>query len=267
MSAAWSASRWSRACSSPIPPPARPCSGCRPSSRSIPPPAKATAWSVRSRPFGISSSSCRCFCSRRTVAPSRSQTRAVSAGLAQLVRSVKDLVRHHGQVALFLLARMLYADGLGAVFAFGGIYAATVFGWGATELGLFGIVLTIAGTIGAVLGGLLDDRRGSKAVIAFTLLLFIAASIGVLSVDRGHILFVRAGRAEASRQRTVLVSRRAGLSRLRRADRARLRADPGLEPHPAGAHVPARARPPSSSASSRSPARSPRSPRRSPSAP
>jgi MFS transporter, UMF1 family len=116
--------------------------------------------------------------------------RAVSASLAQLVRSVKDLVRNHAQVALFLLARMLYADGLGAVFAFGGIYAAYVFGWGATELGLFGIVLTIAGTIGAVLGGLLDDRRGSKAVIATTLLLFIAASIGVLSVDRSHVLFV-----------------------------------------------------------------------------
>ncbi len=53
----------------------------------------------------------------------------------------------------FLIARMLYADGLGAVFAFGGIYAATVFGWGAAELGLFGIILTIAGTIGAALGG------------------------------------------------------------------------------------------------------------------
>jgi UMF1 family MFS transporter len=116
--------------------------------------------------------------------------RAVSASLAQLVRSVKDLVRNHAQVALFLLARMLYADGLGAVFAFGGIYAAYVFGWGATELGLFGIVLTAAGTIGAVLGGLLDDRRGSKTVIAATLLLFIAASIGVLSVDRSHVLFV-----------------------------------------------------------------------------
>ena len=37
---------------------------------------------------------------------------------------------------------MLYADGLGAVFAFGGIYAATVFGWGASQLGLFGIILT-----------------------------------------------------------------------------------------------------------------------------
>jgi MFS transporter, UMF1 family len=116
--------------------------------------------------------------------------RAVTAGLGQLVRSVKDLVRHHGQVALFLLARMLYADGLGAVFAFGGIYAAYVFGWGATELGLFGIILTVAGTIGAALGGLLDDRRGSKTVIAATLLLFIAAAIGVLSVDRAHVLFV-----------------------------------------------------------------------------
>jgi MFS transporter, UMF1 family len=116
--------------------------------------------------------------------------RAVTAGLAQLVRSVQDLVRHHGQVALFLLARMLYADGLGAVFAFGGIYAAYVFGWGATELGLFGIILTIAGTIGAALGGLLDDRKGSKTVIVVALLLFIAASIGVLSVDRSHVLFV-----------------------------------------------------------------------------
>src|SRR5262245_60641672 len=120
------------------------------------------------------------------------QHRAVSATLGQLVRSVNDLVRHHGQVALFLLARMLYADGLGAVFAFGGIYAATVFGWGATELGLFGIILTLAGTIGAVVGGLLDDRLGSKPTILLALLLFIAASIGVLSVDDDQVLFMLA---------------------------------------------------------------------------
>ena len=116
--------------------------------------------------------------------------RPVSATLGQLVRSVKELVRDHGQVALFLLARMLYADGLGAVFAFGGIYAATVFGWGATELGLFGIILVLAGTIGAALGGPLDDARGSKTVIVLTLLVFILAAIGVLSVDAGHVLFV-----------------------------------------------------------------------------
>lgn len=122
--------------------------------------------------------------------PGPRQAHAVSAGLRQLLRSLKELVRHHAQIALFLLARMLYADGLGAVFAFGGIYAATVFGWGAMELGLFGIVLTIAGTIGAFLGGPLDDRLGSKIVITGALLLFIAASIGVLSVDKSHVLFV-----------------------------------------------------------------------------
>jgi MFS transporter, UMF1 family len=115
---------------------------------------------------------------------------AVHAGLRRLVASVKDLVRDHGTVALFLLARMLYADGLGAVFAFGGIYAASVFGWGAAELGLFGIVLTVAGTIGACIGGLLDDRAGSKTVIVIALLFFIAGSIGVLSIDPDEILFV-----------------------------------------------------------------------------
>ncbi len=104
-------------------------------------------------------------------------------------REVRHLIRDHAQVALFLLARMLYADGLGAIFAFGGIYAATVFGWGATELGLFGIILTISGTLGAALGGLLDDRFGSKPLIATMLVLLIIASLGVLSVDQDQVLF------------------------------------------------------------------------------
>jgi UMF1 family MFS transporter len=116
-------------------------------------------------------------------------TTPISAGLALLAKTAREM-GHYKDITLFLLARMLYADGLGAVFAFGGIYAATVFGWGAAELGLFGIILTIAGAIGAFLGGPLDDWAGSKTVIIVTLLLFIAASIGVLSVDRDQILFV-----------------------------------------------------------------------------
>jgi UMF1 family MFS transporter len=123
--------------------------------------------------------------------PAKSRATArVTAGLTQLVHGVKDIYRHHRQIALFLLSRMLYADGLGAVFAFGGIYAATVFGWGTSELGLFGIILTIAGTIGAALGGMLDDRLGSKRVIVWPLCLFIISAIGVLSVDKEHVLFL-----------------------------------------------------------------------------
>jgi UMF1 family MFS transporter len=127
--------------------------------------------------------------------PDRPGTRAaapVKTGITQLFAGAKDLYLNHRQIALFLLARMLYADGLGAVFAFGGIYAASVFGWGASELGLFGIILTLAGTIGAALGGTLDDHLGSKRVIGWALLLFILAAIGVLSVDKTHVLFVHA---------------------------------------------------------------------------
>jgi UMF1 family MFS transporter len=127
--------------------------------------------------------------------PDRPGTRVaapVKAGITQLINGAKDLYRNHHEVFRFLLARMLYADGLGAVFAFGGIYAASVFGWGASELGLFGIILTVAGTIGAASGGVLDDWLGSKRVIGWALLLFILASIGVLSVDKSHVLFVHA---------------------------------------------------------------------------
>ena len=113
----------------------------------------------------------------------------ISAGLALLAKTAREL-RHSKEVAFFLVAHMLYADGLGAVFAFGGIYAASVFGWGAAELGLFGIILTLAGTIGAAFGGVLDDRFGSRRVIAATLLLFILSAVGVLSVDRDHVFFV-----------------------------------------------------------------------------
>ena len=94
--------------------------------------------------------------------------RAVTAVLAEFMSSVKDLVRNHGEVALFLLARMIYADGLGAVFAFGGIYAATIFGWGATELGLFGIILTLAGAIGVPANRIHAIVKGTRDITADT---------------------------------------------------------------------------------------------------
>ncbi|HPG89570.1 MAG TPA: MFS transporter [Hyphomicrobium sp.] len=90
---------------------------------------------------------------------------------------------------IFLIARMLYTDGLTAIFAFGGIYGASVFGWGPLELGIFGIVLTLVGAFGALIGGWLDDKLGPKTVIISALLILLAGAIGILSVDKTHILF------------------------------------------------------------------------------
>ncbi len=107
----------------------------------------------------------------------------------QLWSTVKQLP-HNRNMLFFLIARMLYADGLSAIFAFGGIYGTAVFGWSALELGLFGIILTATGMIGAVIGGILDDRAGAKTVILVSLVLLLIGAVGILSVDQSRILFI-----------------------------------------------------------------------------
>lgn len=108
--------------------------------------------------------------------------------LAELWDTIRGLPAHPDML-YFLLARMLYTDGLSAIFAFGGIYGAAVFGWQAMELGQFGIILTVTGIIGALIGGFLDDRVGAKAVILGALAILLLGALGILSVDKTHVLF------------------------------------------------------------------------------
>jgi UMF1 family MFS transporter len=114
---------------------------------------------------------------------------AARKGLLQVRNTIAD-ARRHASVGRFLLANMVYQDALVALFAFGGIYGAGVFGWQAIELGLFGIMLTITGTIGALIGGRLDDRIGAKPVILGAILILALVCVGVLSLGREHIFFV-----------------------------------------------------------------------------
>jgi MFS transporter, UMF1 family len=94
-------------------------------------------------------------------------------------------------ILYFLVARMLYSDGLSAIFTFGGIYGAAVFGWGALELGIFGIVLTLTGALGALAGGYLDDWLGSKTIIISALIALMIGALGILSVDATHIFYTQ----------------------------------------------------------------------------
>src|SRR6266850_1977154 len=57
----------------------------------------------------------------------------------------------------------------------GGIYAAGTFGWHTIQIGTFGILLAIAGTFGAWIGGKLDDRLGPRRVIVGSLLILLFA--------------------------------------------------------------------------------------------
>src|SRR6202790_5419988 len=114
---------------------------------------------------------------------------ALRAGLTDLRRTLAELPKQKS-VAAFLLANMIYTDGLVSLFAFGGIYAAGTFGWDTIRIGTFGIILAIAGTFGAWLGGRLDDRLGPKRVIAGSMLILLFAIVAILLVDKDSIFFV-----------------------------------------------------------------------------
>jgi UMF1 family MFS transporter len=97
---------------------------------------------------------------------------------------------HYRNALTFLIAFMLYNDGLSAIIAFGGVYASATFDWTTTTLGIFGIVLTVFAIPGAFLGGRLDDRIGSKRTIQIATTGVIIAAIGIVGVTADHVLYV-----------------------------------------------------------------------------
>jgi len=105
----------------------------------------------------------------------------------QLSRTFHE-IRQYRQIIRFLVARLLYNDGLITVFAFGGIYAAGTFGFKMKEILVFGIVLNITAGLGAFLFGYLDDRLGGKRTITITLFGLIAATlVAVLAPNRAWL--------------------------------------------------------------------------------
>ena len=106
---------------------------------------------------------------------------AARGGLEELVSVLRRLPRRR-DLWRFLLANMLYTDGLNTLFAFGAIFAAGVHGMAIQEILLFGIALNVTAGIGAATGGLIDDRLGSKRTVLFSLaaLLLLSAALVVV---------------------------------------------------------------------------------------
>ena len=164
---------------------------------------------------------------------------AAREGIATLKQTLRALPRNRA-VATFLIANMIYTDGMLALFAFGGIYAAGTFGWGTIQIGVFGILLNITAMIGAYLGGKLDDRFGSKRVILGSLAILVVCCDRV-SVDRARPRVVcHPGRSAGARRANVFVARRKTLHRDRAGDRPRGRAHAGRFTHAGGAPCAAR---------------------------
>lgn len=124
-----------------------------------------------------------------TPATGASPKDAVRHGLRQLRGSLAHARQYKG-IGIFLLARMLYNDGLTTLFAFGGIYAAGTFGMNTSEVILFGIGLNITAGISAAGFAWLDDHAGPKQTLIFSLVGLIATAIATLTVTDRTLFWI-----------------------------------------------------------------------------
>jgi len=106
-------------------------------------------------------------------------------------KSFKELIWDKGlnNIGKFLLARMLYADGLNAIIIMGGIFAVGVFSLEIKDLLVLSVLMNITAFIGAIVGGYANDRFSSKSVIIFSLIGLILSSSIILFL-KSKIIFL-----------------------------------------------------------------------------
>lgn len=117
-------------------------------------------------------------------ASSKRMGEAAKDGIQQLVATFRE-IRRYTNIVKFLIAKMFYIDGLATLFAFGGIYAATVLGMKPYEVLQFGISMNITAGLGAATLAFLDDWLGSKKVILFSIIgLIIPGTLALLVTEK-----------------------------------------------------------------------------------
>jgi UMF1 family MFS transporter len=114
--------------------------------------------------------------------------KAVRTGLAEL-KSTLGEVRQRPGIFRFLIGRMIYQDGVNALIALGGAFAATMFGWATAEIGIFGIILNVVAIFGCLAASKFDTLLGSKVVVVVSLLLLTIATVGIVSTGPGYTFF------------------------------------------------------------------------------
>ncbi|GMV60952.1 MAG: hypothetical protein AMXMBFR74_01210 [Parvibaculum sp.] len=114
---------------------------------------------------------------------------AAKAGVMRLWSTIRS-VRHFRNVGLYLVARMIFYDGMTAIFVFGGILASSIFHWGAMEMAVYGIWVTLFAAFGAFVGGWVDLKIGSKRTLVWALIGVLLTFLLLLSFDRDRIFYV-----------------------------------------------------------------------------
>ena len=103
----------------------------------------------------------------------------------QELKTTFNEIRNYKNTVRFLIARLIYNDGLITIFAFGAVYAAGTFDFTFNEIMIFGIILNVAAGLGALTMGHLDDILGGKRTIQISLIgLMFATTLAVFTESK-----------------------------------------------------------------------------------
>ena len=121
-----------------------------------------------------------------TGVPILSALRAGARSLGSMVLTVS----HYKNAAIFLVSRMFYFDGMAAVLIYSGVYAVGVMKWGALEMLIYGIILSVLAVFGGFVGVWLDHNLGPKRAVQIEIAMSLLGIIALLGMGPDQILYL-----------------------------------------------------------------------------
>jgi UMF1 family MFS transporter len=114
--------------------------------------------------------------------------KALRGGLSELAGMVKT-VGHYKDAAIYLVSRMFYVDGMNAILIYSGIYAIGVMKWGALEMLIYGILLSVLAVLGGFVGRWLDAGLGPKGAVRLEIFMSLLGIIAILGMAPDKIFY------------------------------------------------------------------------------
>jgi UMF1 family MFS transporter len=112
-----------------------------------------------------------------------SHSTSMLGGYRKLWREVRAEWQRDRNLVFFLIASALFRDGLSAIFAFGAVLGVNVYGISQADVLIFGVAASVVAAVGAVLGGYVDHRIGSKPVIIGSLLVIVSVALTLMGLS------------------------------------------------------------------------------------
>jgi UMF1 family MFS transporter len=125
----------------------------------------------------------------------------------QRLRNTFQSVKDHREFIKYIIAFLIYNDGILMAINFAAIFGAVMFGLDQQQIILFMILIQFTSVIGAYISGWIADKRSGKAALVIFLLLMIGSVVGLFVVESVTGFFVIGGIAGLALSSVQAVSR------------------------------------------------------------